>query len=80
MRGLPMDKYTDFTLPNQPTKPYRSINPPWLKYGEDSSSPPSIDIVLRILLNRMLLNAAPPAETWKKILTIARTGNHAGLR
>jgi|GEM_PF-5778989 len=75
-----MDKYTDFTLPNQPNKPYRSIKPPWLKCGKDSSSPPSIDIVLRILLNRMLLNAVPPAETWNKILTMARTVNHAGFR
>ena len=73
-----MDQYTDFTLPNQPTTTHRSKRPPWRKYSEAYTSPHLIDTLLRILLNRMLLGAVPPAETWNKILNQARSLNHGG--
>jgi hypothetical protein len=73
-----MDKYTDFTIPNQPNPSHRIKRPCTHKYSEDYTSPLLIDTILRILLNRMLLGAAPPAETWNNIINRARSLNHGG--
>jgi hypothetical protein len=73
-----MEQYTDFTLPNQPTNSHHRIRPCWRMYSEDYTSPHFIDTLLRILLNRMVQGAAPPAETWNKIIERACSLNLRG--
>jgi hypothetical protein len=61
-----MDKYTDFTHPNQPDSLNLYHRQSLLNDAEDRSH--FIDNILRMLLHRMLQDKSPPAETWNKIM------------